>query len=468
MCKVIRLLVLMLGVLPTASMAHDGIRVFDAQNADLSPETVQNLTGCAISDATMSTDCLGRSAYDTATSTGALSLVPLRNQDQASYIDLFVRWNGLGDTMTVSRFIRKATGTGFYLPQGEGRSAPLQSAEWSQIRGDIDLLQQQVATLTPGNPAVIAGLREQIITLENRLTGVDASTAGLLGTLHTLQAVIANVPNLLETELNAQKAEIDARLSAFTERLVQVEAAVSTKAEQTDLTALSSRVASLELANSSVMPNNLLSASVPTVSSRLAVVSWWIWGFVIFVLISLVWLVLKASQVKVTAQIDHTVAAVAGLNERVYNPVTGLLPRLTAVEADTKSLKGDLEYVIQIASDGLRIEGIPTQDTLETLDPGGHIDLKIAGADANSVVRVVRGTFTKHDGSVDQVLYVHGVKNQNNALALRAQDLSRCLFKALSERRVEGIHLHSGIGLQPKDYHKAVKPRALPRKTEAA
>ena len=155
--------------LPNMTFAHTdavGIRVFDTHSYNSGyDERAEFWSGCPVIGDAIDTDCLADKAYDFAQSTGALSRVPERNQFRESYKDLFLRWNDLGSTMSVLRFMRKATGTGFYLPQGRGRFTPLSYVEWSSIRGDVDLLQQQMRTLEPESAQ---SLRERINALEEK------------------------------------------------------------------------------------------------------------------------------------------------------------------------------------------------------------------------------------------------------------------------------------------------------------
>ena len=243
--------------LPNMAYAHAdavGIRVFDIHSYTSGyDERAEFWSGCPVIGDAIDTDCLAEKAYDFAQSTGALSRVPERNQFRESYKDLFLRWNDLGSTMSVSRFMRKATGTGFYLPQGRGRFTPLSSVEWSSIRGDVDLLQQQMRTLEPESAQ---SLRDRINALEDRLVGVDPSTASLLGTLSTLETVVKNLPSLSQAELDAQKAELDDRLSGLSDRVTRVEetkadkaevaSQLSSKADKSDVTRLEALMKSFE------------------------------------------------------------------------------------------------------------------------------------------------------------------------------------------------------------------------------
>ncbi len=88
--------------------------------------------------------------------------------------------------------------------------------------------------LTPENPTAIANLQLEVAKLREQLVGVDASTAGLMGTLDTLKGVLDSYPSLLQSELDAQTKEIGDRLSNFETRMDAVESDMKTKVNVSD------------------------------------------------------------------------------------------------------------------------------------------------------------------------------------------------------------------------------------------
>ncbi len=453
--------------IPNIAFAHEGIRVFDSYaSPGLFNERVEVWSGCPVVGDSINTDCLADKAYDFALSIGALSLVSERHQDLESYKDLFLRWNGLGETMSTARFMRKATGTGFYLPQVRGRSTPLSTIEWSTIRGEVDLLQQQMRTLEPESAQ---SLRDRIIALENRLVGVDSSTAGLLGTLSTLEAMIKNFPTLSQTELDAQKAELEERLSGFDTRLARVE---ETKADKSELTSLEARVSSLENPSMSAPFTSAETTGFSATVNEWLSKYWWI--PVLLLLLGVLWWFLSQrkkpqvveevttvitpvgvvpSAVRTTTDGNHdetlrlqlhdpekgVLARLGHLEEVVSNNENGVLARMDKLDTAVTQLRTDYDYLLLVSTDGLRMVGTPDQETLEALKIGEHIDLKIEGDEGDRTVRIVRGTFENENSVIEDRLYVYGVTDVNQGVSVDSVRLSKSLLRAIKEWKVVGI-----------------------------
>ncbi len=460
--------------LPNMVFAHTdavGIRVFDIHpHTSGYVERVEVLSGCPVIGDAIDTDCLADKAYDFAQSTGALLRVPGRNQFRESYKDLFLRWNDLGSTMSVSRFMRKATGTGFYLPQGRGRYSPLSNVEWVSIRGDVDLLQQQMRTLEPESAQ---SLRERINALEDRLVGVDSSTANLLGTLSTLETVVENLPSLSKAELDAQKAELDERLSGLADRVTRVE---ETKADKSEVNDLEARVSSLE--NPSIR-TPFTSAETTGFLAKLK--EWWVkyWWFPVLLLLLLViaWLLMSRKNTSATDAVitrDTSIVVPSNLSstrdvdqyETLHKQVNDLDTRvgvrLNHLEEAVAVLRNDYDYLLLVSADGLRMVGTPDKKTLEALKLGEHIDLKVEGNEGARTVRIVRGTYENENGVIEDRLYVYGVSNVNNGVSVDSVRLSKCLLKAVKEWKVDGID-DPTVGLSAAAYKRTLRKPIIRR-----
>ena len=465
MKKLRNLCLVVLFCLPNMVFAHEGIRVFDSYaSPDLFNEQVEVWSGCPTVGDLINTDCLAGKAYEFARSNGALSLVPERNQDRVSYKDLFLRWNGLGSTMSTARFMRKASGTGFYLPQGRGRAVPLSTREWSTIRGEVDLLQQQMRTLEPESAK---SMRARINDLENRLAGVDSTTAELLGTLSTREAMVKNFSTLSLAELNAQKAEMEDRLSGFNDRLARVE---NTKADKSDVISLEARVSSLENPSLSAPFTSVETTGFLAKVNERLVKYWWI-PVLLLLLVAIMWLLksrkntsnteavitrfplkdVVPSDVRTTTDDQYEtlhlqvhdpktgVLARVGRLEEVVNHENGVLARMEKLDTAVTQLRTDYDYLLLVSTDGLRMVGTPDQETLEALKIGEHIDLKIEGDEGDRTVRIVRGTFENEHGGIEERLYVYGVSDVNQGVSVDSVRLSRSLLRAIKEWKLVGI-----------------------------
>ena len=479
--------------LPNMAYAHAdavGIRVFDIHSYTSGyDERAEFWSGCPVIGDAIDTDCLAEKAYDFAQSTGALSRVPERNQFRESYKDLFLRWNDLGSTMSVSRFMRKATGTGFYLPQGRGRFTPLSSVEWSSIRGDVDLLQQQMRTLEPESAQ---SLRDRINALEDRLVGVDPSTASLLGTLSTLETVVKNLPSLSQAELDAQKAELDDRLSGLSDRVTRVEetkadkaevaSQLSSKADKSDVTRLEALMKSFE--NPVIRAPFTSSAETAGFLAKLIewlVKNWWL-PVLLLLLLVIAWLLKSRKNTlvkKEVATLDTPVVVVPSnfstmrdvdqyetLHTQVNDLDTRVGVRLNRLEEAIAVLRNDYDYLLLVSADGLRMVGTPDQKTLDALTIGKHIDLLVEGNEGARTVRIVRGTFENENGVIEDRLYLYGVSEVNNGVLVDSVGLSRCLLKAVKDWRVVGIDDHK-VGLSAAAYKRNPTTRKAPVKRAA-
>ncbi len=478
-------LVVLLGT-PNGASAHThGIRVFDTESVlPNMTDRVEVWSGCPVMGEIIATDCLAEQAYNIAQTTGAISLVPERNRSEASYKDLFLRWNDLGSTMSVSRFVRKATGTGFYLPQGFGRSTPLSMGEWATIRGELNLLQQQVNTLGLGN---VPDLRKQIEGIQNRLGGLDTTTSGMIGTLSTLENMVKNLSALSPSELDAQKAEMDARLSGLTDRITRLE---NTKADKSAVTSLEARVSSLENPGVSAPFTSAEASDFFAQVKEWLVKYWWI-PALLLLLGALAWFVNKRQQSPVTPEVTTVVAPVGvvpssvsvtadqdryetlrvqfqdpktgvlarlGQLEEVVNKENGVLDRMEQLDTAVTQLRTDYDYLLLVSTDGLRMVGTPDQETLEALKIGEHIDLAIEGDEGTRTVRIVRGTFENENSVIEDRLYVYGVTDVNQGVSVDSVRLSRCLLRAIKEWKVVGID-DTKIGLSAAAYKRT--PRKL-------
>lgn len=517
---------------PNMALAHSdhsdavGIRVFDMHSHSSGyVEKVEVLSGCLVVGDTIETDCLADKAYDFAQSIGALSRVPESNQFRESYKDLFLRWNDLGSTVSVSRFMRKATGTGFYLPQGSGRSTPLSYAEWSLMRGEVDLLQQQMRTLEPESTQ---SLRDQINVLKNLLVGVDLTTAGLLGTLTALEAMVDNFPTLLQTELETQKAELEERLLGFAGKLSLMQAEIDTKADKADVANIEAKlstkasqiyVTSVESqlslkANQSDVANlavrmdsfeNPPSVAVPAIGVQnpdfISEVKelWFKYGWLLVILLLvgvLAWLLKSRKNTSVTKTVFTRFAPVdvvqspdlvttegdryQNLSLLVSDPKTGLearvgrlennekdlLARMDQLDTSMTTLRADYDYLLLVSADGLRMVGTPDQKTLDALTIGKHIDLLVEGNEGARTVRIVRGTFENENGVIEDRLYLYGVSEVNIGVRVDSVGLSRCLLKAVKDWRVVGIDDHK-VGLSAAAYKRNPTTRKAPVKRAA-
>lgn len=465
--------------LPNMAYAHAdavGIRVFDIHSYTSGyDERAEFWSGCPVIGDAIDTDCLAEKAYDFAQSTGALSRVPERNQFRESYKDLFLRWNDLGSTMSVSRFMRKATGTGFYLPQGRGRFTPLSSVEWSSIRGDVDLLQQQMRTLEPESAQ---SLRDRINALEDRLVGVDPSTASLLGTLSTLETVVKNLPSLSQAELDAQKAELDERLSGFEGRLARME---DTKAGKNEVTSLEARVSSLENPSISAPFTSAETTGFLAKLKEWLVKNWWL-PVLLLLLLVIAWLLKSRKNTlvkKEVATLDTPVVVVPSnfstmrdvdqyetLHTQVNDLDTRVGVRLNRLEEAIAVLRNDYDYLLLVSADGLRMVGTPDQKTLDALTIGKHIDLLVEGNEGARTVRIVRGTFENENGVIEDRLYLYGVSDVNIGVRVDSVGLSKCLLKAVKDWRVVGIDDHK-VGLSAAAYKRNPTTRKAPVKRAA-
>ena len=479
--------------LPNMAYAHAdavGIRVFDIHSYTSGyDERAEFWSGCPVIGDAIDTDCLAEKAYDFAQSTGALSRVPERNQFRESYKDLFLRWNDLGSTMSVSRFMRKATGTGFYLPQGRGRFTPLSSVEWSSIRGDVDLLQQQMRTLEPESAQ---SLRDRINALEDRLVGVDPSTASLLGTLSTLETVVKNLPSLSQAELDAQKAELDDRLSGLSDRVTRVEetkadkaevaSQLSSKADKSDVTRLEALMKSFE--NPVIRAPFTSSAETAGFLAKLIewlVKNWWL-PVLLLLLLVIAWLLKSRKNTlvkKEVATLDTPVVVVPSnfstmrdvdqyetLHTQVNDLDTRVGVRLNRLEEAIAVLRNDYDYLLLVSADGLRMVGTPDQKTLDALTIGKHIDLLVEGNEGARTVRIVRGTFENENGVIEDRLYLYGVSDVNIGVRVDSVGLSKCLLKAVKDWRVVGIDDHK-VGLSAAAYKRNPTTRKAPVKRAA-
>jgi hypothetical protein len=476
----------------TAAAEPEGIRVFDSRAVELEVTVwVETTIGCPIIAATIDSNCLANKAYTVAANAGALALVPEVNQTLPSYADLFRRWNDLDATITVNRFARKAAGTGFYLPQGGVRSKPLTSTQWVEIRREVDVLRQQIRTLsTMADTTEIEQLKENIVDLEEELVGVDRSTASLLGTLATLEAVVQNFPTLLAEERESQANEIDERFSTVLSRLSAVESALDTKADRADLArkadrtelatkvdraelvTLSNRVAALEEAgqmSASPLVPQVEPTTVVTVFRPSTFFYAVLLGSILLVL-GCIWFVWSASKKAVktaTESTERQQTDVQKLNDELYREDKGVLSRVSHLETEAAEVRMQYEYLLRVSTDGLKIVGTPDQSAIDQLQIGEHIDIPIEdtlSTDDLKVVRVVRGTLTEKDGSVEELLYLYGVRDVNNGVSPLATKLNRTLLLGLKDFRVEGINPRSNAGLIPTAYERQVGKTAT-RKT---
>ncbi len=100
-----------------ASTALADVRVFARSSSEGLAQFMEQLTeGGVLQGERFPSIILGHLAFDFASQNGHLERVPASNRSRESYAGLFVRWNGLGSSISVQEFQRKGQGTGFWLP----------------------------------------------------------------------------------------------------------------------------------------------------------------------------------------------------------------------------------------------------------------------------------------------------------------------------------------------------------------
>ena len=505
-----------------------GIRVFDIHPHTSSyVERAEVLSVCPVVGNTIDTDCLAEEAYDFAQKSGALYLVPGSNQFRDSYKDLFLRWNDLGPTMSIERFVSKASGTGIYLPQSGQRTTFAVVRYESDIEAKILLLTQKFAMLSNQTPALRAELFEYIDSLQVSMGELNATNARFLGTLTTLKAMVENLPSLSQAELNAQKAELGERLSGLADRVTRVEetkadkadvanieaklstkasqiyvtsveSQLSLKANQSDVKILAERMSFLENPPSVAVP--LIGVQNPDFISISEVKELWLkywWILVVLLLLGvLVWLLKSRKNTSITETVftrfspnDVVPSAVRVTTEGdrdqdlrllVSDPKTGLearvgrlennekdlLARMDQLDTSMTTLRADYDYLLLVSADGLRMVGTPDQKTLDALTIGKHIDLLVEGNEGARTVRIVRGTFENENGVIEDRLYLYGVSEVNIGVRVDSVGLSRCLLKAVKDWRVVGIDDHK-VGLSAAAYKRNPTTRKAPVKRAA-
>jgi hypothetical protein len=174
--------------------AQERIRVFELSSGPSFGEFQARMQEAGLLDGDrVATSVLGTVAWRFAQENDYLRLVPASNRTEDSYVELFKRWNGLGETITLTEFRRKGQGAGFWLPIARpvARTHTTTVLSTTELVQSLRDLQQQVEGLTGVGQEGVTLLRGRVTQLSEQLGELTTSNASLQGALHLLEERLA-------------------------------------------------------------------------------------------------------------------------------------------------------------------------------------------------------------------------------------------------------------------------------------